>query len=145
MWQNNTRTLTDFGNMYGWGFIALMGIFIAVFLIAVYVYFALAWQTIARKLKYKKAWLAWIPFANLAMILKLGEFDWKWIFLILIPILGWIPLAVMLIIAHWRIFEKRKYPGFFALALIIPQLGGILYLISIGFAAWSDRKSRLQL
>jgi len=108
--------------------------------IALYVYFALAWMTIAKKLKYKNSWLAWIPIANFAMILQLGGFHWAWIFLILIPILGWIAIAVLLIIATWRIFEKRNYPGWFSLAQIIPQVGSILYLIAIGFVAWKDKK-----
>jgi hypothetical protein len=113
-----------------------------VLLIALYVYHALAWQTIARKLKYKYPWLAWIPFANIALVLELGNFHWAWIFLILIPILGWIAIAVLMIISYWRVFEKRNYPGWFGLAPIIPKVGGILYLIAIGFAAWKDQKKK---
>ena len=109
---------------------------------AFYIYMALAWQTIARKLKYKNPWLAWIPFANWAMVLQLGGFHWALIFLILIPILGWIAIAVLLIIASWRIFEKRKYPGWFSLAIIIPEVGWILNLIVIGFVAWKDKPKR---
>jgi len=104
-----------------------------------YIYFALAWSTIAKKLKYKRPWLAWIPFANISMMFQLGGFHWAWIFLVLIPVLGWITLLVLMIISNWRVFEKRKYPGWFSLSLIIPQLGGILYLIVIGFVAWNDR------
>ena len=115
----------------------LLGI-MTIFLIitAFYVYTSLAWYTIANKLRYKYSWLAWIPIANIVMILQLGEFHWAWIFLILIPILGWIPLIVLLIIATWRIFEKRKHPGWFSLSIIIPNVGFILYLIAIGLVAW---------
>jgi hypothetical protein len=121
----------------GLGVLAGIGILIATLLfIAVYVYFAMAWMTIARKLKYKKAWLAWIPFANIAMILQLGGFHWAFVFLFLIPVFGWIVLFVLMIIATWRILEKRKYPGWFSLSMIIPKVGGILYAIVIGFAAW---------
>jgi len=125
------------------GVLIALGIIILVLLVlAVYIYFALAWVTIARKLKFKKSWIAWIPFANLSMILHLGRFHWAWIFLILIPVAGWIALFVLLIIAKWRIFEKRKYPGWFSLSLVIPQVGFILYLIAIGFVAWGDKKKR---
>ena len=121
------------------GALIAIGIVIAILLvIALYIYFALAWQTIARKLKYKHPWLAWIPFANCAMILQLGKFHWAWVFLALFPP----ALFVLLIIATWRIFEKRKYPGWLSLSMIIPQIGGILYLIAIGFVAWQDRKKR---
>ena len=86
-------------------------------------------------MKYKNLWLAFIPIANLSMILSFGRFHWAFVFLILIPIFGWIALFVLLVIAHWRIFEKRKYPGWFSLSLIIPEIEFILYLISIGFLA----------
>lgn len=134
-------------NVFVGGFIgALVAIgilFLIFFIAAVYAYQALAWMTIAKKLKYKRAWLAWLPIANIAMMLQLGGFHWAWIFLILVPILGWIPLIVLIIIATWRIFEKRKYPGWFSLSVVIPKIGGILYLVAIGFVAWQDRKKKL--
>ena len=108
-------------------------------ILAVYVYSSFAWMTIAKKLKYKHPWFAWIPIVNVAMILQLGEFHWAWIFLILVPILGWLALMVLVIIATWRIFEKRKYPGWFSLSTLIPKAGAILYLIAIGFVAWKDK------
>jgi hypothetical protein len=77
------------------------------------------------------------------MRLQLGNFHWALIFLVLIPILGWLALFILLIISHWRIYKKRKYPGWFSLAQIIPQFGGILYLIIIGFVAWQDRRKML--
>jgi len=119
------------------GVALILGILI---LIGIYIYTALAWQTIAKKLKYRNPWLAWIPFANTAMVLQLGRFHWALIFLILVPILGWIALMVLLIISTWRIFETRKYPGWFSLSMIIPKVGGILYLIAIGFVAWKESK-----
>ena len=121
-------------------FTATMMIFAVIMSIAVYVYFAIAWMTIGKKLKHKYPWLAWIPIANIAFILQLGAFHWAWVFLFLIPVVGWIALTVLCIIATWRIFEKRKYPGWFSLSLIIPQVGGILYLIAIGFVAWKDKR-----
>jgi hypothetical protein len=114
--------------------------------VVVYVYTSLAFQTIAKKLGYKYPWLAWIPFANYAMILELGEFHWALIFLALIPILGWLAVSVLIIISLWRIFEKRKYPGWLSLMpilAIIPIVNifvGIGYLVLIGFVAWKDRK-----
>ena len=126
------------------GVLIALGILIAlIFITAFYIYHALAWRTIARKLKHKKPWLAWIPFASTSMRLQLGGFHWAWIFLALIPILGWIALFVLVIISHWRIFVKRKYPGWFSLSQILPKLGGILYLVIIGFVAWKDRKKML--
>lgn len=144
---NNTNSLIATGGILG----ALMA-FLAAFMIvaiiagiAIYVYASLATYTIAKKLGYKNAWLAWIPFANIAMILELGEFHWAWVFLILIPILGWLALGVLSYIAMWRIFEKRKYPGWLSLITIgcaIPYLcvlAFVGYMIVLGLVAWKDK------
>ena len=117
-------------------------IFVLILGIAIYVYSALAWQMIARKLKHNYPWFAWIPIANIALILELGGFHWAWVFLVLIPILGWIALGVFGIISLWRIFEKRGYPGWLGLIpilSIIPVVGSlasIALLVIIGFVAW---------
>jgi len=140
----NYEFLGDFINVFSAGALAALiavGIFLAIVVsLAFYVYFAMAWMTIAKKMKYKKAWLAWIPIANIAMILQLGGFHWAWVFLILVPIFGWLALMVLFVIATWRIFEKRKYPGWFSLSLVIPKVGGLLYLVAIGFVAWAKKK-----
>ena len=127
---------------------ALIGLGVAIiFLIiaAFYIYTSFVWVSIAKKLKYKNSWLAWIPFARWAMILQLGDFHWALVFLALIPVLGWIALGVLLIIATWRVFEKRKYPGFLALIPILgflPAIGWLAnpaYLILLGFVAWKKK------
>ena len=124
------------------GLIAL-GIFLAfLILVGIYVYFSLAWQRIAQKMRYKKPWLAWIPFANISMWLQMGKFHWAWIFLILIPIAGWIALYILFIIASWRVLEKLKYPGWLSLSLLFSFFGGIwniVYAFVIGIVAWEKK------
>lgn len=141
MWEEITGS--SLAEVFGGGIIgALMALwigFVLILLVGIYVYHALAWMTIGKKLDYKIPWLAWIPVANIAMILQIGSFHWAWVFLILVPIAGWIALLVLQVIAVWRMFVKRKYPGWFSLAQIIPQVGGVLYLIAIGFAAWGKK------
>jgi len=83
--------------------------------VALYVYLALVLSTIAKKLDHPNPWLAWIPFANIALVLQMGNFHWAWIFLILVPFVGAIVIGILATIAAWRIFEKRKYPGWLAL------------------------------
>jgi len=128
-------------------YVAFIGAFLffaLIILAALYVYNGLVWMTIGKKLKYSKPWLAWIPFANIAMILQMGGFHWAWVFLLLIPVIGWIALMVLMIISCWRIFEKRKYPGWLSLIPLaggIPAIGGlasIAYLVILGFVAWKD-------
>lgn len=124
-------------NMFS-GVVLLVIIVVAVLAsIAFYVYLAMAWQTIAKKLGYKKAWLAWIPIANffLLPILARKDKDWVYGFLFLVPFVN----IVMSIIWTWKIFERRKYPGWFSLAPIIPEIGGILMLVALGFVAWQNK------
>lgn len=127
------------GGIVGGALIAF-AIFLMLFLFAgYYVYTAMAWYKIAKKLKYKTAWLAWVPIVRIVMALEMGGFHWAWIFLIFIPFFGWIALGILFIISLWRIFEKVKQPGWFSLGILIPQVGGLFYLIAIGFAAWGKK------
>lgn len=128
------------------GTLVAFGILFLIFLMAAfYVYHSLAWYAIAKKMKFKKAWLAWIPIADEAMKLKLGKFHWTWVFLILIPIFGWAALIVLVTIATWRIFEKLKYSGWWALSFpaifvpVISWIGAIVYTIMIGVVAWNRK------
>ncbi len=130
----------ELAGMFVGGALAGVGIFVALLFVAIfYVYHAIAWSTIAKKLKHPYPWLAWIPFGGTALRLQLGGFHWALTFLYLVPVLGWLALFVLNIIAVWKAFERRSYPGWFSLSMIIPQVGGILYLIAIGFVAWKDK------
>jgi len=112
-------------------------------LIALYIYFALASYNIAKKMKHRKPWLAWIPFANIAMWLQLGGFHWAWIFLLLVPIAGIVAVGFLFIMANWRVFEKLKYPGWLALSpllcLVWGGFGTLVYGIVIGIVAWKKK------
>lgn len=139
------ETLSALGGTGMLAFIAAFVVLAIIIGLAIYVYVALAYMTIARKLKHPYPWLAWIPFANFALILQLGGFHWAWVFLVLIPILGWIVLGVLGIISMWRIYEKRKYSGWLSLVGflgVIPFIGwiaSIANLIILGFVAWKDQ------
>lgn len=140
--------MVDYLSLFVPGILLALGTFILVFFLAIYVYYALALMTIGKKLKHKNPWLAWIPFANISMLLQLGGFHWAWVFLILIPILGWIALAILVIIATWKVYEKRGYPGGLALISLasgIPWIGvlaSIANLIVLGFVAWVDKPKK---
>lgn len=126
-------------------FVAITGIFVAlqavaiILGIALYIYMALAWSSIAKKLGRQDIhWLAWIPLANYALLPILAEKEWPWVFIFLVPIAN----IVFMIIWLWKIFERRKLPG--ALALIpigafIPLLNFLAMpalLVVFGIAAW---------
>ena len=117
--------------------LTLLIIFLTAFIfIAVYVYSALALSTLGKKLEQNNLWLAWIPIINYILILQMGNFHWAWIFLLLIPIFGWIPLSIIGIVAFWGVCEKRNYPGWLSLLTL---LGSIPGLIILGVLAWGKR------
>lgn len=119
------------------GSIAFLSV-LSIFFLAIYIYFSLAWMTIGKKLKYKYPQLAFVPIGRTGMILQMGNFHWALTFLYLIPILGWIALFVLTIICKWRIFEKRNYPNWLSLIILVPQVGAVAHAIIIGLVAWKD-------
>jgi hypothetical protein len=82
------------------------------FFIGAYIYYCLVWYHLSKKLKYKTAWLAWIPIANLFLMPILAKKHWALGFLLLIPIVN----IVFSIIWCWDIYKKRKFSG--ALSLV---------------------------
>jgi hypothetical protein len=99
---------------------AMMGVMFLVFAVF-YVYFALALQTIAKKTNTENAWLAWIPIANVILMLNVAK---------LIPIVS----IVIFIIVWMAIAEARGKPGWWGILLIVPVVG----IIVPGYLAWSD-------
>jgi hypothetical protein len=140
--------MADFADLSGMmdpGFAAILAVgivFIIIIAIALYIYNALVWSTIAKKLGYGKPWLAWIPVANLFLLPILAKKHWAWGFIFLVPIVN----VVFFIIWTWNIFEQRKYPGWLSLvpiAGVIPVVGGlasIAFLVILGMVAWKDMK-----
>ena len=113
--------------------------------LVMYVYFALAYMTIARKLKTEPAWLAWIPIANVYLVWKMSAAPvWSLVVFIagvfagVIPIIGFIlafaPLA-MSVYWMWLIAEKRNFPGWISLLMLVP----IANVVLPGVLAWVDR------
>jgi len=125
----------------------MLGVFVGVALITVllvlfslYLYTAIAWMTIGKKLGYKNSWLAFIPIANLFLLPILAKKHWAWGWWFLLPPVYFV-LAVIWI---WQIYERRNYPGALSLLLIlwilpIWGLGLLVNLIIFGFVAWKNR------
>jgi len=118
--------------------VALSILFFIFIFIAIYVYVALAWMTIAKKLKCKYYWLAWIPIANFFLLPLILKKKWTWGLMFFVPIAN----IVFFIMWTWKIFELRKYPGWLSLSVFIPKVGCLLYFIAIGFVAWKDQKKK---
>jgi hypothetical protein len=101
-----------------------------VFIVAMYVYMALAIQTIAQKTNTENPWLAWIPIVNIILLLNIARKPLWWILLFLIPLVN-IVISVMV----WMgVAEARNKPGWWGILLIVPVVG----LIVPGYLAWAD-------
>ena len=113
--------------------IAMLGAFMMVFLVifaAFYIYSALALQTIAKKTGTENGWLAWIPIANIILMLTIAKKPLWWFILCFVPIVN----LVILIIVWMAIAEARGKPNWWGILLIVP----VVNLIVPGYLAWSD-------
>jgi hypothetical protein len=98
--------------------------------LAAYVYTALAVQTIAEKTSTDNSWLAWIPIANLILLLNIAKKPIWWIVLCLIPLVN----IIIFIIVWMAVAEARGKPGWVGVLLIVPVLGALMP----GYLAWAD-------
>lgn len=113
--------------------IAAMGavmLFAVVIGLAVYVYYSLALQTIAKKTNTENAWLAWIPIINIILMLNIAQKPLWWIILCLIPLVN----IVIMIIVWMAIAEARNKPSWWGILLIVP----LVNIIVPGYLAWAD-------
>jgi hypothetical protein len=113
--------------------LAAMSGFFTIFLVlmlAMYVYMALALQTIATKTNTENPWIAWIPIINLVLLLNIAKKPIWWFILLLIPVVG----IVVGIIIWMGVAEARGKPSWWGILLIVPLVG----IIVPGYLAWSD-------
>ena len=98
--------------------------------VAAYIYTSLALQTIANKTNTQNAWLAWIPIANVFLMLQIAKKPIWWIILCLIPLVN-----IIIFIMIWMgIAEARGKPSWWGILMIVP----IANLIVPGYLAWAD-------
>ena len=107
-----------------------VGAVILICALAAYVYVALAVQTIANKTNTPNSWLAWIPIANIILLLNVAQKPVWWIVLFLIPLVS----LIMAIIVWMAVAERRGKPSWWGIMLIVP----VMNVIIPGYLAWSD-------
>ena len=115
------------------GAIAAMGAMFVVFgvlMLALYVYMGLSLQVIAKKTNTENPWLAWIPIANIILMLNIAKKPLWWIILMLIPLVN----IVIAIIVWMAIAEARGKPNWWGILVIVPFVG----IIVPGYLAFSD-------
>jgi len=112
------------------GAVGLMMIVFLVVFAAIYIYFALAFSTIAKKTNTPNAWWAWVPILNIILMLNIAKKPVWWIVLFLVPIVS----IVIGIIVFMGVAEARGKPNWWGILIIVPFVG----LIVPGYLAWSD-------
>lgn len=107
----------------------LMIVFFVIFA-AIYVYFALAFSTIAKKTNTPNAWWAWVPILNIILMLNIAKKPVWWIVLFFVPIVS----IVIAIIVFMGVAEARGKPNWWGILMIVPFVN----LIVPGYLAWAD-------
>lgn len=129
-------------DMFAGGALAglLLGLGVAAIFIvlAVYIYLAITLMVTAKKTKTKNTWLAWIPIANFYLMTQVAKVSGLWTLALLlsfIPMVGGLAVAGVSIWLFWRIAERRGFPGWISLLLLVP----IVNLIVLGIIAWAKK------
>jgi len=84
--------------------------------LAIYVYIALAMQTIAEKTNTENPWLAWIPIANIILLLNIAKKPIWWIVLCLIPLVN----IIIFVMIWMAVAEARGKPNWWGILMIVP-------------------------
>jgi hypothetical protein len=130
MWAGVASAQSSSDRVAGAAMVGMMMMFFLVFGVGMYLYVALALQTIANKTGTINAWLAWIPIANIILMLNIAKKPLWWIILFLIPIVN----IVVAIMVWMGVAEARRKPSWWGILMIVPLVG----LIVPGYLAWAD-------
>jgi hypothetical protein len=98
--------------------------------LAFYAYMSLALQTIATKTGTANGWLAWVPLANLLLLLSIARKPLWWFVLFFIPLVNF----VFLVIVWMEVAKARGKPDWWGILIIIP----LANFVVPGYLAWAD-------
>ncbi len=111
---------------------ALFGGFYLFFWMIFYIYIAVCLQVLAKKTAVKNGWMAWVPIANIFLMINLAKKPLWWFILILIPFVN-IVIGILLWMA---IAERRNKPNWVGVLIIVPLVG----IAVPGYLAFFDHK-----
>ena len=110
-------------------------IFFLILFLALYLYVSFAIMAMAKKTNTPNGWMAFMPIANVILLLQIAKLPWWYVFGFL---LGFIPfLGILILIAGgiylwWKVAEAVGKPGWWGILSIIP----IVNLVIWGVMAW---------
>ena len=120
--------------------VAAFGAFIMLFLvlgIAIYIFTAFCLMKIANRKNVPNAWLAFVPIAQLWVVLKVANLHWAWMFILLIgivPMIGQLLGLIGMIYIAYKFLEGIKQPWWWLLIMFLVPLFG--YPIALGYFAF---------
>ena len=109
--------------------VGVLFVVIAVLSLAFYVYGAVCLQVIAKKTNTANGWLAWIPIANVVLMLNVAQKPVWWLLLVLIPLLN----VVIAVIVWMKIAKARAKAEWWGVMMVVP----IMNFIAPGYLAFS--------
>lgn len=126
---------SDFPMEEGLGAIfgAMSFVFIAIYgcvMLGVYIYYALALSTIAKKVGEDNTWMAWIPVLNFFYMCKVAGLN------MLLGLLMFVPLVnfIFSIYLFMKLAERRGFPQWVGILIIVPMVG----IAVPGYIAWAN-------
>lgn len=99
----------------------------------VYVYFAYALMTLAKKTNTANGWMAWIPVLNAYLMIKIAGKPGWWLLLLLVPIVN----IVIAVIVWMKIAEAVKKPNWLGVLILVP----IVNFFIPGYLAFSNNST----
>lgn len=111
---------------FGIGFL----LFVLLFVVVIYVYYAVAFQRMARKLNVPDDWFAWIPVLNLVLLLRIANRPLWWILLLFIPLVQ----VVVSIIIWMDVAKGMGKSEWWGVLMVFPGVN----LVVMGYLAFYD-------
>lgn len=117
----------------------LMGFIVVFFIIGIifYVLFSYSLMKIAQKTKTDNAWLAWIPLVNIILMAQMAGKEWWWgliaLLIGLIPFIGGLISAGLIVYFFWNICEKLNKPAPLSLLMLIPFVN-LIFVMYLGLS-----------
>ena len=93
-----------------------------VFMVAIYGFFAICLQTIAKKTGTENPWMAWVPLLNIILLLTIAKKPMWWVVLFFIPIVNFVAAILIMM----SVAEQREKPSWVGALVVVPFFGTLV-------------------
>ncbi len=122
----------------GAGAMVLVFIVSGVIALLSYVFMAVAYMRIAKKLGMDNAWWAWVPVLNMILMAQMGDINPWTLLLVLVPVVNVFYLIYFMIVSSMKTAEKLGLDKFLGLLVLVP----LVQYFFIGYMAWGKFESK---